>query len=262
MPDEIDPATRSDSGYRTDPDEELPSELDHATDRKVRRLLADARHDSPLPTAVALRLDEVLAGLVAEAAVEAEPAVPIDLDARRRRKHWTTGLVAAAAVVVAGVSVPALLDASGGDGAESASTTAADNGSADSAAESDDATSSRAGQDKAGAGGSRAQEAPREFTASGAPAPGPVLEVSPDEFRSDALTARVGPAYDALARPALCGPGPVAAAVEKAAGVVLVRYDDQKGYLVFLEPQDETQQVDLYLCPTGDLERTTRIPAP
>jgi hypothetical protein len=88
-------------------------------DETIRRLLAQARHDEPLPPAVAERLDGVLADLVAErataaagptsdpVAVEARddrPAEVVDLSARRRRRLGTL-VAAAAAVVVAGIGV-------------------------------------------------------------------------------------------------------------------------------------------------------------
>ncbi|MCW2736347.1 hypothetical protein, partial [Nocardioides sp.] len=70
----------------------------------VRGLLADARHDGPVPPEVVARLDETLASLVSERG-EAPltgnaPAPVVDLGARRRRAAGI-GLLAAAAVVVA-----------------------------------------------------------------------------------------------------------------------------------------------------------------
>lgn len=272
MPDEIDPARRSDSVPAPELDGEGLSELDDATDLRVRELLAEARHEAPLPPAVALRLDEVLAGLVAESSPVSEPgtsepgtrdeptelAIPIDLDARRRRKRWTAGLVAAAAVVVLGVSVPTLLESGGSDSSESASTVAADD-YAETGPESGDTATE---EDAPSPGKSPTQEAPDGF-AEGAPAaPAPSFEVDPDQFGSDALAARETPAYDALPRPALCGPGPLDAAVDGASSVVAIRYDEQSGYLVFLDPAGKTQRVELYLCPAGELERTVTLPAP
>lgn len=99
------------------------------TDREeqVRRLLADARHDEPMPADVVARLDAVLAGLAADptardditadadqpdeplaaAALRAEPDEPAGatvLPLLPRRRPWGgILLVAAAAVVVAAV---------------------------------------------------------------------------------------------------------------------------------------------------------------
>lgn len=98
------------------PDETGPDPvLDPATAAAVRRLLAEARHDEPVPPAVAARLDATLAGLRAErpsAAPSPMPPLaprpggddaPIDLAARRRRRRGSVLLAAAAAVVVVGV---------------------------------------------------------------------------------------------------------------------------------------------------------------
>lgn len=136
---------------------------DHATDDFVRRLLADARTDSPVPDDVANRLDETLAGLLAEQASQrqhgpdehpstsasraaeapdvgthvvtdvvtehlaahAEAGVT-DLSAvrARRRRRTMVGLASAAAfVVAAGVALPTLL---GQDSADRAGSTATD----------------------------------------------------------------------------------------------------------------------------------------
>lgn len=77
----------------------------------VRRLLGDARHDEPIPTEVAARLDAVLARLEAGEPVRSEePAAArvVDLETRRRRDRARTLLVAAAAVVAVGVGVSQL----------------------------------------------------------------------------------------------------------------------------------------------------------
>ena len=102
----------------------LPPEQEH-----VRRLLADARHDGPVPPEVVARLDETLASLVSErggAPLEQSGPGPdratapvVDLGARRRRTAGI-GLLAAAAVVVAGVALgQALPRTAGGDDASS-----------------------------------------------------------------------------------------------------------------------------------------------
>ena len=62
-------------------------ELTPEQESAVRRLLAEARHDEPIPADVAARLDRVLAGLTRD-----EPGAPgvapvIDLAARRRRRN-------------------------------------------------------------------------------------------------------------------------------------------------------------------------------
>lgn len=91
-------------------------------DELVRRLLAEARHDEPMPADVADRLDAVLAQLGAERAEgEPDPAVS-SLAARRatRGRAWTrVGLVAAAAAVVGGVAVGQFLATSSPDASQS-----------------------------------------------------------------------------------------------------------------------------------------------
>lgn len=86
------------------------SRLDPEQDEYVRRLLADARHDEPMPADVVDRLDEVLAGLAGPA-----PVVR-DLAAERRRRTAVRLLGAAAAVVVVGIGIGQLdLGSGGGD---------------------------------------------------------------------------------------------------------------------------------------------------
>ena len=87
----------------------------------VRRLLADARHDGPTPPEVVARLDATLASLAAEREPAATTAPVIDLGARRRRMAGI-GLLAASAVVVAGVALgPNLPSLQGGSDAGSSS---------------------------------------------------------------------------------------------------------------------------------------------
>ena len=95
----------------------MSDELTPEQDEAVRRRLAEARHTGPIPADVAARLDEVLAGLSAEDAEDAEDAAPapvLDLDtARRRRRNVGRVLVAAAAVIVAGVGIGQVVGTSG-----------------------------------------------------------------------------------------------------------------------------------------------------
>ncbi|WP_232677210.1 hypothetical protein [Nocardioides sp. R-C-SC26] len=72
-------------------------------EERLRRLLAQARHDDPMPDDVASRLDRVLERLAAEEPPRDEHDV-VELAARRRQRV-TALLVAAAAVVVVGVGV-------------------------------------------------------------------------------------------------------------------------------------------------------------
>ncbi|MEJ7832887.1 MAG: hypothetical protein WKF79_08245, partial [Nocardioides sp.] len=72
----------------------------------VRRLLAEARHDKPIPAAVAARLDRVLVRLADPSADDqAGQLVGDELAARRRRRRLGSVLVAAAAVVAVGIGI-------------------------------------------------------------------------------------------------------------------------------------------------------------
>ncbi len=86
-------------------------------DEAVRRLLADARHDAPVPEDVVRRLDATLADLVAERSAETigtdkpglTDAPVVDLAARRRRRLGGAVLAAASVAVVAGLALPQVL---------------------------------------------------------------------------------------------------------------------------------------------------------
>lgn len=114
-------------------------------DEQVRRLLASARADEPIPPAVSARLDDVLAGLVAEP----RPATVTSLSGRRRRRAASWAVAAAASVVVGGVALGQLVTA-GQDSAESTAG-AADTAQAPEALGSDEA-GGRAGEADDGGG--------------------------------------------------------------------------------------------------------------
>jgi hypothetical protein len=107
-----------------------PDPQAHDREDDVRRLLAEARYDGPVPVDVAARLDRVLDQLAAEGPVEVEseqePDADLDdLDAHRRRRRARNLLLAAAAVVVVGVGLGQL----GGPATDSASDGSAAGGS-------------------------------------------------------------------------------------------------------------------------------------
>jgi hypothetical protein len=134
-----------------------PSDLPELTPEQesaVRRLLAEARHDEPIPTDVADRLDTVLAGLTRD-----EPGAPgvapvIDLAARRRRRNAAAVLAGAAAVIVAGFGIGQVIDVGGSDD-DAASSTNAD--SSGGRAEAKD----NSGSDESPADGSAATISPQ-----------------------------------------------------------------------------------------------------
>ena len=249
-------------------DDELDPSNDPSNDpaqERVRRLLAEARHDAAMPDDVAARLDATLAGLQAErlrpsvaspsvaSPSVASPSVASLDAARRRRRRWASGLVAAAAVVVLGVSLPNLTDGVSMSGADSEAGSAADEPTSQ-----DESLSRELAEEPGADSGGAGESAPSD---SSAPFSAPV-ELDPGRFKQDALAARDAAVADQAeleARPVVCGDVPA-----DAEQVVVVRYDDQDGYLVF-EPQgggDERQRVTLYLCPGGVPARQALVPGP
>lgn len=87
-------------------------------EEEVRRALAAAPAEAPMPPEVVARLDATLADLVAERPTTAAPA-PLDELEDRRRRRWPRVLVAAASVSVlaygAGVALNGLQVSGGGD---------------------------------------------------------------------------------------------------------------------------------------------------
>lgn len=114
------------------PDPELTPEQEST----VRRLLAEARHELPVPDEVAARLDRVLAGLADETAsagaanpttdsTHSASGTVVELAAaRRRRRNAGKLLVAAAAVIVGGVGIGQVIGTSTDDDADSGASSA------------------------------------------------------------------------------------------------------------------------------------------
>lgn len=239
---------------------DLPPEQD-----AVRRLLADARHDGATPPEVVARLDEALAGLVAERtsapvtpADDRSPARVVDLGARRRRLAGA-GLLAAAAVVVAGVAVGQVLPSGGGSDDSSAS------GSASSGDAGGGNTFSQ--QDSSGAEAAPSDE-PDSLTS-----PDPKREITPQSglpavsttdaaLRQQLLTLRAGAsrrlvALDDLAAASACR------ATDTGPGRRLpVEVDGQVGIVVYRAPTGTDQDAVLYVCGTPEPVGTVTLPAP
>lgn len=195
----------------------------------VRRLLADARHDQPMPAGVVARLERALA---------AEQGAVADL-APRRRRRWGAGLLAAAAVVVAGVAIgPELVGSTSDDsGAETSA-------SADSAG--DDAGIMPVPEAAPGAGQVRDR-----------------LSAAIDRYG----VALVGSATFDADVVALAGRAPVATPADGAfdcapaawgpGALRPVRYDGAPAVVV-LRPGGTT--ADLVRCGTGDILRSAALP--
>jgi hypothetical protein len=234
--------------------------MTHATDlppeqEAVRRLLADVRHDGPPPPEVVARLDETLAALVAERGSapldDATGEAPVvDLSARRRRLAGF-GLLAAAAVVVAGVALGQVLPRGTGD---AGSTASSDSSLAESGA----------GSESEDSGAGSAELAPESLKSSpvtpftGYPtisATDPALEQLLVDLRAGA-TARsqdLG-SVDALSSCALPSLG--------RGTRLLAQVDGELGVVVFRRPDGGTQQAELYVCGAPTPVRTLTLPAP
>ncbi len=220
---------------------------------RVADLLADARHDRPMPAEVAARLDRVLAGMASEhvPGPEQQVAPVIDLGARRRRRAATL-LVAAAAVVVAGVGIGQVVGPDG-DGDDAA--TSADGG----AAEDQD------GSAQVGPGPASDPMSEDEVRALGEPA----------RLTAASFAAKVRRLQD---RPGLDNPDGAMVSGEDLAApstgftcgrvalpagkLIAVRYNGSPAVLVYKPPAGDTQVVDLVQCGSGVTLRSTTIPLP
>ena len=241
----------------------------------VRRLLAEARHDEPVPAEVATRLDAVLADLVGERSpgplppdpTDVAAPAPVDLGARRRRLAGV-GLMAAAAVVVAGVAIGQALPTSSDDAG----------GAADSATstelQGDGGASAQESAPEADAGGAQeGAQAPRSAAAV------PALRVegrSDAELSADLVDLRAtsapdtesgtesdtGPEGGSDRQPA---PSAISACQLRGTGPgrqVLTQVDGGLGLVVLRPVSGGTQRADVYACGDGVPLRSVLLPAP
>ncbi|MCF6378480.1 hypothetical protein L2K70_12785 [Nocardioides KLBMP 9356] len=225
----------------------LPPEQD-----AVRRLLADARHDGATPPEVVARLDATLAALASErhaspAPTGATKAPVVDLGARRRRMAGI-GLLAAAAVVVAGVAV--------GNGLPSIS-----RGSDDSSASSAGGSSQELSDSGADGGADSSMSQQPKAQLSPDLMDQPQLSTTDDDLDDDLLLLRdtmpAASASSESARAAVCAVPGVGRGRQ-----VGVDVDGVPGLVVFRRPDDSTQRVDLYVCGDAAVVRTLTLPAP
>lgn len=233
------------------PDDLTPEE------EQVRRLLADARHSEPIPDDVAARLDEVLTGLQEHPApVVRTSSSGADLDAAHRRRRVRSWVLAAAAVVVLGVGFNQVdwNGLSAGDG-DSASTDAgaeiAAEAEAPAAAEATDGdrnlrtavrrlSSERFGEEVELLRATRATLTSDQAPLAASQSDGlDVLEDGEAEYSVVCDLGRLGPGR-----------------------AVPVRYDGERGWLVFRVPEGDTQVVDLYLCGRDEPTRSVTLPVP
>ncbi len=221
---------------------------------EVRRLLAGARHDEPMPAAVAARLERVLDDL-AEQAPAPVPWRPVTSLATRRRRVAQL-LVAAAAVAVVGIGIGQVVDSGGGSG-DSAGT--ADAG-ADYEADAPAATDAESGEDPGAAPLPEAAE-PQDTAAGGPEVWRLTSSDLPDQARelssaySRSMLAGTLDRADALVSSCLArqwGKG----------AFVPVTYDGSPGVLVFRRPRGDTQVADVFLCGSPNPLRSVTLPVP
>ncbi len=242
--------------------------MDPSHDDVVRRLLAEARHDEPMPSEVAERLDRVLAQLGETSGASEEPA-PDELAARRRRRAASV-LLAAAAVVVAGVGFGQLDRTSSED---LASGSRAED-SMDSTTNDQEAPSAQGGGTAEGSGDSGAAATAPEVASAPAPATaktGRAFALDSDRFgvqverlRRTALTASADAstlssfAYrSAVRRGFACPPAPYGEGQ-----LLAVRYDRAPAVLAYRLPAGETQVAELLQCGTAVILRSVTLPLP
>lgn len=235
---------------------ESPPDAPH--DIRVRRLLANARHDEPMPADVAARLDRVLAGLAAEPSRVA----PVTALATRRRRV-TLVLAAAAAVVVVGVGIGQVVDRADPEASTSADRAA----SGDTLAEADPGAGAE-GQSDAGS----TEQAPVPQAGPGSPEDlvrGGVVDLYSAHFAAGAREARDvarGHHADGLFSAELDRSTAVAKSCRARAwgrgAFVPVTYDGAPGVLVLRRPDGDTQVADLYLCGLLEPLRSVTLPAP
>jgi len=243
-----------------EPDEQL-APASREDEARIRELLSGARVTEPMPADVAARLDDALVGLAAERPpidpVPADNVIPIT---RTRRHRVVAVLGAAAAVVVLGVGVNAVMNSESGgdDDASSGSESAVDRGAHDDgdfeqaeAAPTEDAPG-KAADDNAVA---------RAYSNGGR-----AFAVRPGQLGTDlarlqagVLTAPADPDYSAVV---VYSPQDFECQLpSRGRGVLVgVRYDGDPAFVRFLEPMGESQVVEVLQCGTGDLLRSTTLP--
>jgi len=222
-------------------------ELTPEQESAVRHLLAEARHDAPIPTDVADRLDTVLAGLTRDEPGSPGVAPVLDLAGRRRRRNAAAVLAGAAAVIVAGFGIGQVIDVGAtdaGDGAASSEVSADREGQADDQA---------AAPEAADGGGDLSTEAAPQ------PSDGMVFRLRSDDLARDvtdqlrSFAAADGsvrsPAYSAFAAVGCTAPTPPA---KFGVGEFFpALFDGTPAVLALRPPADGEQQADVLACDTA-----------
>jgi hypothetical protein len=235
-------------------------ELTPDQDEQVRRLLADARHDEPMPAAVVERMDRALGELSAEPALESPhesaPEAPV-IPLHTRRRRATGLLVAAAAVIAVGIGISQVVDQ---DAADDGATTTADRNVSRADEKAPEEAEPEAGADS---GGQAAESAPQAVTDLPLLRPARLEEdVRAARPRDTELDTTAGQ-LSASKRSADAAAGAVCGSDAWGKGTfVPVRYGETPAVLVFRRPQGDTQAAELFLCGRAQPVRTVTLPAP
>lgn len=248
---------------------------------RLRRLLADARHEAPVPDDVSARLDEVLGRL--ESGEDVSSGISgtgvLELAAARRRRVASM-LVAAAAVVVVGIGLGQVIDLEGSGSGEDTSSSEAGAGVAGSSdrAEAPDRSGTSASADEEGdaAQDSRMSSGRtlslQKNTRGVVVLNGRLPRISEKAFVDDVTrlqqrTVRAGGKPSARLGRLRDAPRPVLRAWRDCApaawgeGILVAVLDrNEAAVLAFRSPTGDSQVVDLLQCGTGGVLRTTTLP--
>lgn len=233
--------------------------LDPAEETRVRRLLAAARETGPMPPEVVARMERTLADLERQRASAGVAHV-----SRHRRRNAAVMLGAAAAVVAVAVGAGQLVRDPVDDGGAPSSTTAesgVERGQADAAEPERADAPADADQGSAGAVEDNLT-AERSRTTDEPP-----REVRPRRLVADLTalqdTALPHPATADYGRTQVTAPTdfPCASAPWGRGVVVGVLYDGMPAMVAFREPMGESQVAEVLQCGTGDVLRSTTLPA-
>lgn len=225
-----------------------PDDLRPEQEDAVRRLLAGARHDEPLPPEVAARLDTLLGELVATRSARSN----VHSLGRSRRQKTRLFLAAAAAAVVVAVVVPKVSTDRGG------------NDSAGSSSASDQSTTFSDGQEDSSlsAQGQSAPSAPAAERAAPSAAAGHVVLLVPATFDDDVrrLVQQGTGSKPNSSSLALSGLGPCGPAAYGTGRLRPAVYDGTLTVLAVRPPVvDGSRVVDLLECGTAVVLRSTTV---
>lgn len=250
-------------------------------DQEVRRLLADARHDEPIPEDVAARLDRVLAQLAA-GDPEHDPRRVIELTSQRRRRAASL-LVAAAAIVAVGVGLAQVVGTGTGTNDSNADTAMSDT---QSGVAPEEAPKEAGAQDEPGTGTQSLSNGVGFDTLYAASAP---IKIRAEHFAADVERARRAAAFlrnnlspaelDSAAATSgdqadgqADGTDSAAAPSEPATWfectpadfgkgrLIPVLYDGESAVLALRRPVGDTQVVELLQCGSGEILRSITLP--